>query len=222
MRQSLVGAAALAALGIGGPALAQSPISVGPLVGINFSDIAGDDFADEFGDTSSRFGLAAGGFAEFGVSDRLAIRPEVVYTQKGAKVDEPVAVTAKLDYVQVPVLAKVMLGAAGAGPRFNILLGPAFGFSAGCALDVDAPLVVVAEGPSFATAASMVEVDCDDLGIGSKGVEVAGVLGVGVDLRRFTFDVRFDRGFTGIFDVDEVDSKHQAISMRAGYKFSLR
>ncbi len=222
MRKVLVGAAACAALVAATPSAAQAPISMGPLVGLNFADDSGDDFADEFGDTSSRLGFALGGFAEFGLSDMVSLRPELVYTQKGTEIEAGgVDAKLKLDYVQLPVLAKIMFGAAGAGPRFSLLIGPAFGFSAGCTFDIDAPLVVAA-GPSLATGASMVEIDCEDIGADTKGFEFAGVVGLGVDLDRFTVDVRFDNGFSGIFDVDGVDAKNQTISARAGYKFSLR
>jgi hypothetical protein len=222
MRRILVGAAAFAALLVASPSAAQAPVSAGPLVGLNFADISGDDFADEFGDTSSRLGFAVGAFAEFGLSDMVSLRPELVYTQKGTEVEAGgVEAKVKLDYVQLPVLAKIMFGAAGAGPRFNLLVGPAFGFSAGCSFDIDAPLVIAA-GPSLATSAAMIDIDCEDIGADTKGFEFAGVVGLGVDFDRFTVDVRFDKGFSGIFDVDEVDAKNQTISARAGYKFSLR
>lgn len=222
MRGILVGAAAFAALAAASPAAAQAPISMGPIVGLNFADVSGDDFADEFGDTSSRLGFAIGGFAEFGLSEMVSLRPELVYTQKGTEFEAGgVEARVELDYVQLPVLAKVMFGAGGAGPRFNLLIGPAFGFSAGCSFDIDAPLVLAA-GPSLATAASRVEIDCEDIGADTRSFELAGIVAVGVDLDRFTFDVRFDKGFTGIFDTDAVDAKNQTISARAGYKFSLR
>lgn len=222
MRSVLVCAAALAALGSSSPALAQTPISVGPLLGLNFADVAGDDFSDEFGDTSYRIGFAIGGFAEFGLSDAVSLRPELVYTQKGAEFEAAgIDATVKLDYIQLPVLAKLMTGAPGTGPRFHLLFGPAFGFSTGCSFDIDEDIVVAA-GPSLATGAAMIEIDCDDIGAETKGFELAGVLGAGVDLDRFTFDVRFDRGFTGIFDVEDVDTKNQTFSIRAGYKFRAR
>lgn len=222
MRKSLVCTAALAALGLGAPASAQTPVSVGPLLGVNLADIAGDDFSDAFGSTSSRFGFAVGGFAEFGISDMLVFRPELVYSQKGAEIDDDIVdATVKLDYVQVPMLVKLLFGAPDADMRFSLILGPAFGFSTGCAFDVD-EAVVVAAGPSLATAAARVEIDCDEVGAETKGVELAGMLGGGVDFGRFTVDLRMDRGFTGIFDVEDVDSKNQTFSIRAGYKFSLR
>lgn len=182
MRRILVGAATCAGLVVASPSAAQAPISMGPLVGLNFADISGDDFADEFGDTNSRLGFAIGGFAEFGLSDLVSLRPELVYTQKGTEVEAGgVEAKVKLDNVQLPVLAKLMFGAA-----------------------------------------AMIDLDCEDIGADTKGFEVAGIAGLGVDVDRFTFDVRFDKGFSGIFDVDEVDAKNQTISARAGYAFGLR
>jgi hypothetical protein len=222
MRKVLVYTAVLASMAVAAPGAAQSPISAGPLIGVNMSDVTGDDFSDFFGGTSTRIGFAVGAFAEFGLTDMVSLRPELVYTQKGTKIDEdPVEVDVKLDYIQLPVLAKILLGAPTTGARFNLLIGPAFGFSAGCTFDVDAPIVLSA-APSLATAASMIELDCDEIGADAKGFELAGILGAGVDIDRFTFDLRFDRGFSAIFDTDVVDSKNQTFSVRAGYKFRVR
>ena len=221
LMRPLLALAACAALAAP-PAAAQTPISAGPLVGLNLADVTGSDFSDAFGDTGGRLGFALGGFAEFGITPQLVLRPELVWSQKGATVEEPgLDLTLKLDYVQLPVLAKFFLGGTESGARFHLLVGPGFGFSAGCEFEVD-DVPVVGVGPALAEAATMAAVDCDDVGAETEGFEVAGILGGGVDFARFTVDVRMDRAFTEIFDADDVDSKNQTFSLRAGYKFRVR
>ncbi len=220
--RKLLALAACATLAAPAPAASQTPIAAGPLVGLNLADITGSDFSDEFGDTSARLGFALGGFAEIGITPQIALRPELVWSQKGAKVeDSGLDLTAKLDYIQLPVLAKFFLGGTESGARFHLILGPGFGFSAGCEFEVE-DFPVVAAGPALAEEAVMVAVDCDDVGADTKGFEVSGILGGGVDFARFTVDIRMDRGFTGIFDFEDVDSKNQTFSVRAGYKFRVR
>lgn len=87
---------------------------LGIKVGANFSNI------QDVSDLDSRTGLVAGAFATFGFGN-MAIQPEVLYSQQGAKNDID---KFDLDYVNIPVMLKVYP----LGKALNLQVGPQFGF----------------------------------------------------------------------------------------------
>ena len=86
--------------------------------GVNISDVNGDGF-----DTSSKTGLYAGVYKEIPlVKSLLFIQPEVQYSQEGFSTDLD---DVKLDYLTVPILAKVYvvkLLSFETGPQFGFLV----------------------------------------------------------------------------------------------------
>ncbi len=96
---------------------AQS-IHFGVKAGANFSDVD-SDFS-----TSNLTSWHGGAFVEVGLFQNFAIQPEVLYSSQGAKVDGTDDI--KLDYINVPVVAKFYLItdklALEAGPQFGFLV----------------------------------------------------------------------------------------------------
>jgi opacity protein-like surface antigen len=85
------------------PAIAQNPVHFGFQAGLNFANATTDPDLS----LSSRTGLMVGAFTEFAVAPGFSIQPEIFYIQKGAKlVFGPATATFKLDYVEIPLLAK--------------------------------------------------------------------------------------------------------------------
>ena len=131
-------------LGAGTVAQAQSGIKFGLKAGVNLSGYTGTDNTD----TKSKVGLNAGLTANFALSDRISIQPEVLFSQKGTKLgynqdnsDLPVFLSNSnrltgegtfsqtLGYLDVPVLVHVNIGPVGstgffleAGPQVSFLL----------------------------------------------------------------------------------------------------
>jgi opacity protein-like surface antigen len=70
---------------------------------------------------NSKVGLQVGGFAEINISDGLAIQPELNFSQMGAELG---GIKENLNFLSVPVLAKIKLGGFGiyAGPQLGLLL----------------------------------------------------------------------------------------------------
>ena len=111
----------------GAAAQAQDAFHFGAKGGVNFANIAGDDAADQ----ESRTSFYAGLVAELPISEMFSIQPEVIYSAQGstiAAIDEDNTfdvddnVEYQLDYVSVPVLAKIYLVdglSVQAGPTFN-------------------------------------------------------------------------------------------------------
>ena len=75
-------------------------------------------------DAKSLLAFHVGGFAEFMLSEKFAVQPELLYSSQGAKVEGSDDI--KLNYVSVPVLAKFYvlpsILSLDAGPQFSFLV----------------------------------------------------------------------------------------------------
>lgn len=92
--------------------------------GVNFANFSGG--IDEI-DYSGRTSFHAGVAAEIGITDKFGIQPELLYTSQGADVDG--VGDFNLDYVSVPVLAKIYIVpetlSLDVGPQFSFLVDEA-------------------------------------------------------------------------------------------------
>jgi opacity protein-like surface antigen len=68
---------------------------------------------------TTKIGLNVGVSAEFNISDGFAVQPELNFSQMGANVND---LKETLNFISVPVLAKIKLGG------FGIYVGPQIGF----------------------------------------------------------------------------------------------
>jgi len=76
-----------------GFANAQEGIKFGVKAGANFTNFGAD------ADTDGKTGFYVGGLADFTVSDKFHVQPELLYSNEGAE-------DAKLDYLRIPIMAK--------------------------------------------------------------------------------------------------------------------
>ncbi len=70
----------------------------------------------------SKISFQLGGFAEFKVSDKFAVQPELMYTSQGSKND---FATTTLNYLNIPVIAKYYVTediSIQAGPQIGLLM----------------------------------------------------------------------------------------------------
>ncbi|MCL9806142.1 PorT family protein [Flavobacterium amniphilum] len=92
--------------------------------GMKFGAKAGLNMADWYGDDAegadSRTSFHVGGFAEFKVSDKFAVQPELLYSSQGAKGE---GAKINTDYINLPVMAKFY-----ATDKLSIEAGPQIGF----------------------------------------------------------------------------------------------
>jgi hypothetical protein len=116
MKKTLFTLALLA--GLTGAAQAQN-VSLGVKAGPSYSGFVGAQATNY----ESIFGFHAGVFANIGLTDLFAFQPEIIYSQKGAKVPN-IDVTTRLNYVDIPLSFHV--NADGlffeAGPQLGILI----------------------------------------------------------------------------------------------------
>jgi hypothetical protein len=189
----------------GGAAFAQEPAAVGVKAGVNFANLnfEGEGATVNF---DQRTGFVGGLFVVWPASSRLALQTEVLYSQKGAKIEEDEATgKIKFDYVDVPVLARVSTPASG-GTAFHLFAGPSFGFR------VSAKSEATFEG----------EEESEDLDDEVERFDLGLVAGAGLQFGRFEIDGRYTWGLTNL-NKDEEDEgvkiKNRVFSVMAGIRF---
>jgi len=110
--------------------------SFGVKGGVNFATVTGDDFDSP----DSRTSFHAGVFAEFPLASIFSIQVEALYSGQGFKTDVNGGIFGgngkveyQLDYINVPVLAKIYLIEG-----LSIEAGPQFSFKVNEEIDADA------------------------------------------------------------------------------------
>jgi opacity protein-like surface antigen len=188
-------------------ALKDSPISVGPKLGLNLSDLSGD--VEEATDSGSdmKTGFCGGAFLAWAISDWFTLQPEFLYSQKGADAKDYDG-TISLNYIEIPLLAMLTIPMEG---RFtpNVFVGPSFAFN------------IKAEASSGGASLDIKdEISSTDIGIAlGAGVKV-GEIGPGA----ITADIRYTMGLTNVLDNEladlaDVSVKNRVFCFMVGYAF---
>jgi len=177
-------------------AQAQLGIKAG-LNSANFNDT--DDSYD------SRMGLMAGLTYDFAIPmSPISIQPGVFYTQKGAEASaEGVEGKVKLDYVEIPVVAKFDFILDNPMLTPHVYVGPYVGFN------INAESELSSEAGSIGG-------DIDDV---VKGTDFGVVVGAGADITQFNIGLRYSAGLTNIAEDDAFDGKNGVFSIVAGINF---
>ena len=167
------------------PGTAAAQVGFGVKGGMTFGDIPKiGDVSEELGtSTGVRIGYAAGGFLNFGFGGGFSIQPEVLYTQKGVKVEAEGGGTStttriKTDFIDIPVLARYTVGK---GVRAYFMAGPSFDFRAKAVIS---------------TLFGGNEED-EDVSDEVESFELAFVFGGGVELGPFLMEARWSEGQIG-------------------------
>lgn len=177
--------------------------------GVNFAKLTGDDVED----TDGRTGLNLGLFAEIGVTETFKVQPEVLYSQQGLQSDfEGGESKLKLDYINVPVMAKFYVA-----DGFALEAGPQFGFNVSSKYELQ---LQNSNGDEIASAQKDVEdgVKKFDLGIGGG---VSYTMSSGLFLQ-----ARYVHGLNSVYegDSDDVglqgDLHNSNLSVSVGYFFN--
>jgi hypothetical protein len=198
IRSMVLSAALLATVGaVSAQAQALNPKpTLGVIAGLNLAKVGGSDVSD----VSNRTGLAAGLYATFHMHKGFGIEPEALFSMQGAKSGTQ---TVKLNYIQVPVLARYDFPSKSPAMPF-LVAGPAFGFKAGCK---------VSDGSESAS--------CSDAGMDTKSFDLGAAVGAGVGFRAgkntVSVQARYTHGFSDI--VDGASVKNRDIGILAGISF---
>jgi hypothetical protein len=171
--------------------------------GLNFANLSGD-VEDKYLKPASKTTFMFGGFATTEMGKYLCIQPEVYYAMKGAKADDDkLDIELKLTYIEIPVLAKLVIPTPGAITP-SIFVGPV------------ADLLLSAEISS-----GNFDVDIKD---NVMKIDAGLVVGAGVDINagkgKFILDGRYTSGFISVDDTDDEDNiKNGVFSILVGYAF---
>lgn len=201
----ILSAAVIASFGLVQQTHAQSPIDFGIKGGLNFANLAGAE-----DDLDSRTGVHAGLVLDFSFPlSPIGIESGIYYSQKGAEVSEAGATaTWKLDYIEVPVLAKINVGPPGPfSPHF--VAGPYAAYNINSEYDISA-------GSASAS---------EDFSEFTSEIDFGGVIGVGADfslgITKLNIQGRYSRGLIDINDngVDGDGEYNSVFSISAGIMF---
>ncbi len=99
--------------------VASAQLRIGPMAGVNLSNIGGDDTDDN----AMKIGFHFGAMVELGITDNFIINPGVLYSMKGSQSDSLSDMKANLSYLEIPINAKYRLESG-----LNFFAGPYLGF----------------------------------------------------------------------------------------------
>jgi hypothetical protein len=165
------------------------------------------NFNDTDASTDSRSGFTAGLTYDFGIPmSPITIQPGVFYAQKGVSSSGEIGNgEIKLDYIEIPVVAKFDFILDNPLLTPHVYFGPYLGFN----------INAEAEGSLDGSDGSS-SVDISDE---TKGTDFGVVVGAGADITKFNVGLRYSAGLTDIAENDNIDGKNGVFSIVAGINF---
>lgn len=179
----------------------SAQVDMGIKAGLNLSTINGPDVESFDGRTAFHFGAYFG----FTVGDNFTLQPELLYSIQGSDYSDPdESGTVKLDYLNIPIMARFNLSDAfivEAGPQIGILLSAKDEWTYDGMTD---------------------EYDIDDH---VKGIDFGLNIGLGYVLESgLNFGARYNFGLTDVNDSDDLDDgaeyKNGNFMISVGYSFN--
>jgi hypothetical protein len=173
------------------------------MAGVNFAklELIGTDVIQP----DIRTGLVGGFFVTMPLAHRVGLEADVLYSQKGAKVTQSGnTATASLDYLDVPVLARV--AATGGPTRLVIVAGPSFGFKLRARSKLES---------------SGQPADEEDIGSEVSSFDFGFVVGAGLEAGAFLVDGRYQWGLSNASKAEfgATDVRNRVFSVLFGIKF---
>ncbi|MCM4161190.1 PorT family protein [Antarcticibacterium flavum] len=190
---------------------AQEYVMFGAKGGVNFSTFSGDG-VNAFNDPDGRTSFHLGLIAEIPLSERFSIQPEVLYSGQGYDIadrNNANDIEYQLDYINVPVIAKVYLTEG-----LALEAGPQVGFLVNSEIDGN---------PSSTNDEFSVSLDEEQF----NTVDFSVALGASYKFRGgFFVNGRYNIGLTDIYDdsfrnniFSGADAKHSVIQAGIGFMF---
>ncbi len=191
-----------------------SNIQKGIKIGVNWSTWEGS-FEYDF-----KTGATIGGFGTILFNDFLAMQCEVLYSMKGAihKINQTGNSKSimKLDYLEIPVLAKLILPTS---HKFkpNLIVGPAYSFKLKGTYKDEIDEEEIRR--DFLIYHSTEEKEMEDL----KSYDLSFMLGLGAEFqvsnKIFSISVRYDSGLIDILEIDDLELENKTLSITTGLSF---
>ncbi len=193
---------------------AQAQISLIPKAGVTLSSIS---YGDEANDQAAKVGFVGGLGVDIGIVENFfSVQPELLFIQKGEKYSAGgVETKATLNYLEVPVLAKVSFG----GELIKAYV------NAGPSLSMGLTGKNKVEGGERAGETDIRFGDASNDGrryLDSRfdfGLQFGGGIGIGIGPGAVLADVRYGLGLTDLTDANR--SKNRAFAFTLGYAIPL-
>jgi hypothetical protein len=185
-------------------------MQLGLKAGVNFANVVGDDVEG----AESKTGFAGGLFFMYQFNKLFAIQPEAYYTMKGATDEQTLAgetaeVTLSLDYIEIPILFKVLIPIENSPIRPSVFVGPYVGFNS----TAKAKLEYMGQS---------VEDDIEDIKSTEFGLVFGAGLGFPVGQNELGVDFRYELGLTTLDDsAENADIKNSVFNINAYFGFNL-
>jgi hypothetical protein len=187
-------------------ATASGIVGKGLKVGLNSATMSGTG-ADP--GLTPQTGVVAGAFVTLGLTERLSVQSEVLYTEKGAECESGARpYEYRFSYIEVPVLWKLTIADRGATFRPNVYAGGFVGFKTGAQIE---------------TYRDRDQEEADEATFPSaRGIDAGYAVGVGADLSlgpgRALVDVRYGRSLVSAVTTG-ANVTHRVVSVFLGYAF---
>jgi len=180
-------------------------------VGMNMANFSGDDVEN----TDSKIGLAIGGSFTFHLNDKLAIRPEFLYSTKGSKFEESISddftvrSTTSLNYLDIPILVVYSIQ-----ENLKLFAGPSLGIyiSGKSEWEFSGDFLGVEIDDSGSEDIESDEINSPDFGL---------IFGASYSLGQISIGPRYSMGLANVPDIDneDIDTKNRVIQLMVGYSF---
>jgi hypothetical protein len=185
-------------------AKSQEKIQFGVQGGINFTNLTSNDllYNDKY-----KTGFQIGALVEIPFGEKFSLQPEILYSTQGSKgivpiiyipgpgfpIPEPTYGKFRLDYIIIPVLAKIYLN-----KNFSLEIGPSFNFLINDELEFN----------SYKKS---------DL---ANNFEFGGEIGLSYKIKsRFITNAKYFRGFSDVLKSDLEEPKNYGFTIGIGYLF---
>lgn len=205
--------------------------AAGLRIGANWNNVTSKDLSGTI-DFKTMSSISAGAFYEFDLGHNFSVQPELNYNEKGFKsdiskdltlfnVNLPLGAntTTVIKYVDVPVLAKYKFGST-EGVRAYVMAGPSLGYAMNGTIDTRAKVLI-----DFKVASTPIDLTSNNY----KRVEVAGVIGGGVELpisekAKLFADVRYAKSLMDVYEMPVTGSRfrNQAFGASVGFAINLK
>ncbi|MDO7854021.1 porin family protein [Hymenobacter convexus] len=186
------------ALAAGISATASAQATIGVKAGVNLSNVSGDGS----GDAKNIVGFNAGLMADISFSDLLSFHPELLYSQKGAKLESGnIKLQQRTGYLDVPLLLRVKADGLffEAGPQVGFLINQKNEYT----------------NYPFLGTGSNTSTD------GTRKVDIGYIAGLGYRLEQgLEFGVRYNGGISDLSDPSGgAKTRNSVFQFQVGYSF---
>lgn len=197
--------------------LSFAQMQLGVKGGLNIANVGGSD-ADYLVDEDveinldSRTGFEGGLFFMYQFNKMFAIQPEAYYTMKGATYSEDQGeLCLSLDYIEVPVLFKLLIPIQGSNIRPTVFVGPSVGFNTTAKVTIDY------------NGDTILDLDLKDETTSTEFCLVfGGGIGFGVGNNEVGVEVRYILGLNSFDDAsDPYDVTNNVLNFNAYFGFTL-